>query len=74
MEIIRDGDHVLVRIADNGHGIAPARAGHAGAGMESLRERAAAMGGALAVHSSGEGTHLDLAFPARPREAADADG
>lgn len=74
VEIIRDGDRVRVMIADNGRGIAPVQAFHAGAGMESLHQRAAAMGGALEVHSSGEGTRLGLAFPARPRETAGADG
>ncbi|CAN5753729.1 hypothetical protein BH23CHL7_BH23CHL7_09620 [soil metagenome] len=51
VELVSDGDLVRLSVRDNGVGFDMA-AGHPGFGLESMRERAAAAGGALRVESS----------------------
>jgi signal transduction histidine kinase len=59
---------VLVEIRDNGHGFDPA-GGHPGHfGLESMRSRAAEIGGRLTIASeSGSGTAVRVRVPAEPR-------
>ena len=54
-------------IADNGRGFDPAEASSGSLGMGIMRERAAGVGGAIAVHSAlGEGTEIKVTWPDRP--------
>jgi signal transduction histidine kinase len=58
---------VVLEIADRGRGFAPAAA-PAGLGLASMRERATAAGGTLAVRSApGEGTTVRLTLPVTTR-------
>jgi len=63
------GDRVVLRIQDNGVGFdvaallsAPANIAQ-GIGLRSIREQAAALGGALDIVSGAEGTRLELSVP-----------
>lgn len=69
MVLATRGDHVLLRIQDNGVGFdvaglvnAPANVAQ-GLGLRSIREQAAAIGGALHMVSGPEGTRLELSVP-----------
>jgi PAS domain S-box-containing protein len=58
-----DGGAAL-EIDDDGRGFAPSERAGGGWGMRNLRERAAAMGGSLEIHSvAGEGTTVRLLIP-----------
>lgn len=62
----REGDQLLLQVADDGVGLADAdapRAGGGGAGFASMRLRAQRLGGALAVRDGGNGTDLRLEIP-----------
>jgi signal transduction histidine kinase len=63
VDVTREEEHVVVRVADDGVGGAdPA----AGSGLRGLADRVAALGGRLDVHSPpGEGTTVQAAIPAR---------
>jgi signal transduction histidine kinase len=50
-----DHEGWLLRVADNGVGFDPARAGEAGFGLRNMRERARRIGGALTVSPLAEG-------------------
>ena len=55
---------VVLEVSDDGHGFAPdAPAGGPGLGLESMRERAAAAGGRLAVRSGPKGTTVRMTVP-----------
>lgn len=60
-----DSNELVVTIADNGTGFAPAhrRPGHVG--LESMRERAERLGGRLTVESSDQGTTVRAVVPCR---------
>jgi len=68
VEVVRDGDRVAVRVADDGVGGAdPAQ----GSGLRGLADRVAALEGRLDVRSSpGAGTTVDAVIPCRPDAAA----
>jgi signal transduction histidine kinase len=57
-----DGQTIRLSVRDNGHGM-PAATNGAGTGLASMRERAALLGGSLAVHDSDEGAELALVIP-----------
>jgi PAS domain S-box-containing protein len=50
-----DDEGWILRVADNGVGLDPARAGEAGFGLRNMRERARRLGGALTLSSLAEG-------------------
>ena len=56
--------HLAIEIADDGRGFDPRTASRRGNGLRNMRERAAALGGALQVSSApGEGTRLVATIP-----------
>lgn len=70
VEILQAEDTVRCSIRDNGVGFdAPAvlsRRGERGLGLIGIRERAAALGGSLAIHATlGQGTELVVTIPSR---------
>ena len=53
-------------MSDDGHGFAPdAPSGGPGLGLESMRERAAAAGGRLAIRSGPKGTTVRMTVPGK---------
>ena len=72
MVVLRAGverQHVIVSVADNGHGFDRDAHGTRGAkpglGLESMRERVEALGGLLLVSSSAAGTRIEARVPVR---------
>ena len=64
--LVRDGDHLRLRVADDGVGLAAAndaRAAGGGAGMASMRLRAQRLGGQLKMRDAAPGTELHLQLP-----------
>jgi signal transduction histidine kinase len=53
-----------LEIRDDGGGFDPEAGARDGLGLASMRERAAAVGGALTIESSGAGTVVRLEVPA----------
>ncbi|HVM31022.1 MAG TPA: sensor histidine kinase [Candidatus Limnocylindrales bacterium] len=63
VELSRSGDRLRLAVRDNGVGF-DASADHAGYGLESMRERAAAVGGQLSLHSAASaGTTVVVEVP-----------
>jgi signal transduction histidine kinase len=63
----REGDRAVLEIRDNGVGFDIDQASRMGIGLHSLHERAAQLGGKLAIESAaGHGTSLRLAVPLTP--------
>jgi signal transduction histidine kinase len=58
------GRQVVLEVSDDGHGFAAPQPA-AGLGLASMRERAAAAGGALTIRSGGTGTTVRMTVPAR---------
>jgi signal transduction histidine kinase len=57
---------VVLEVSDDGHGFAPdAPSGGPGLGLESMRERAAAAGGRLAIRSGPKGTTVRMTVPGK---------
>jgi signal transduction histidine kinase len=55
---------VVLEVSDDGHGFAPdAPSGGPGLGLDSMRERAAAAGGRLAIRSGPKGTTVRMTVP-----------
>ncbi len=66
VSLVRDGDHLRLRVADDGVGLAAAndaRAAGGGAGMASMRLRAQRLGGQLKMRDAAPGTELHLQLP-----------
>ena len=56
----------MLEVSDDGQGVSPSAA--PGIGLQSLRARAASMGGHLEIHSgAGEGTRIVLRVPSHGR-------
>ena len=69
IEFTRDGQHLQVRVADDGVG----GVGSDGNGLGGMRERVARLGGTLAIESPrGQGTQLHLRLPCVPAASAPA--
>jgi len=63
IELAATGDHAQLIVRDNGIGF-EADADHAGFGLESMRERAMAVGGSLRVESAPSGgTTIEAQVP-----------
>jgi signal transduction histidine kinase len=72
-----DDQCIALTVQDDGSGFDPADAGAGGMGMDSMRERAQALGGELSIQSRpGEGTlvHLEVPLPkhTKPQEESGA--
>ncbi|WP_322041867.1 7TM diverse intracellular signaling domain-containing protein [Paraburkholderia sp. J67] len=63
VELRREGSALHLAIEDDGVGFDVADHAPLGAGMRSMRARAARLGGALSVESGGEGTRVRLSVP-----------
>jgi signal transduction histidine kinase len=61
----RTSRRVVLEVADDGHGFAPEMPS-GGLGLASMRERAAAAGGALTVRSGPAGTQVRMTVPIKP--------
>jgi PAS domain S-box-containing protein len=67
VRLSRDGDHLVLQIADPGVGFDPHDSRQGGLGLISMRERVAFLSGQLAIHASpGEGTRIVVRVPASP--------
>jgi len=64
----RAGRRAVLEVADDGHGFAPEMPS-GGLGLASMRERAAAAGGALTVRSGPAGTQVRMTVPIKPAPA-----
>ncbi len=64
----RTGDHVHLRISDNGRGVAQAKlAVIGGHGLQMMRSRAAVLGGCLTTRQQTEGgLEVEVTFPLKP--------
>jgi signal transduction histidine kinase len=60
----KTGRRVVLEVSDDGHGFAPGSSS-GGLGLASMRERAAAAGGALTVRSGQEGTVVRMTVPVK---------
>lgn len=76
VHIVREPEHLVLRIKDNGRGIAPEalrRFHETGAGMgvglTGMRERVRELGGSLKLNSSASGTALEVRVPSGPARA-----
>lgn len=65
--IDEDAGKLVVRVDDDGHGMASASAGH---GISSMRERAEELGGSLTIDSGATGTAVAARIPIRDRVSA----
>jgi two-component system sensor histidine kinase UhpB len=62
LSLLRQGDVVVLEVADDGRGAAADD--HEGGGIRGMRERALAVGGALGVESNGSGMRVTFQVPA----------
>jgi signal transduction histidine kinase len=58
-----NGDGLLLRVEDDGSGFDPTVANGGGFGLVTMRERACALGGQLALASSESGTVVEVSIP-----------
>jgi two-component system sensor histidine kinase UhpB len=72
LRLDRDGDHVRLRVADNGNGLPePEPQGRRGMGLVGMRARARSAGGELHISSQpGHGVTIEAIFPFRERKEA----
>lgn len=73
VEVIGEGDQILVRVIDNGTGFNPVRPG-GGFGLLGMRERVSLAGGTIEITSSESGTRIAATLPATPAAARDRPG
>jgi signal transduction histidine kinase len=64
VNLAKAGRRVVLEVSDDGHGFAPGTPS-GGLGLASMRERAAAAGGALTVRSGKEGTVVRMTVPVK---------
>ncbi len=74
VELRRHGDTLWLAVTDNGIGFDSAEPSHGGAGMRSMRARAARLGGVLVVESTPGATRILLDMPLAPGASAPAAG
>jgi two-component system sensor histidine kinase UhpB len=60
------GDRLVLRVRDNGRGMAADERGDSKTGLAGMRERAMLVGGALTVRSGPDGTEVELEVPLEP--------
>lgn len=70
VELRREGDRLHLVVADNGIGFDACELEQGGAGMRSMRARAARLGGTLRVESAPGATRIELDMPLDPPTAA----
>jgi signal transduction histidine kinase len=58
-----NGDGFLLRVEDDGSGFDPTDLDGSGFGLVTMRERARALGGQLALSSSSAGTQVEVSIP-----------
>jgi signal transduction histidine kinase len=63
----RDGDRLMIEVADDGRGFEPAAARGSGFGLSGMRERVGVAGGEVAIESSPSGTTVTAWLPLAPR-------
>jgi signal transduction histidine kinase len=64
VRLSRSGNKISLQIEDDGVGFSPRTAPERGFGITGLRERAAALGGSVRIHSeSGHGTQIRILLP-----------
>lgn len=64
VRLARSGNKMSLQIEDNGVGFSPRTAPERGFGLTGLRERTAALGGSVRIHSeSGRGTQIRILLP-----------
>jgi two-component system, NarL family, sensor histidine kinase LiaS len=64
MDLIYTADTLTLRVADDGRGFDPAWGSGEGFGLQSMRERAAGLGGRVEIRSTpGEGTRIECVCP-----------
>ena len=67
VSMAREGQEILLQIADGGVGFDPVRAPHRGLGLVSMQERVAALKGYLAIDATpGSGTRISVRIPLGP--------
>jgi signal transduction histidine kinase len=70
-----EGGDVVLRVEDDGRGFLPRASDGRGVGLDSMRERAEALGGRLRVDASpGRGTRIEARLPTRGAAPAAAEG
>jgi signal transduction histidine kinase len=69
LRVARDGDHVVLRVRDDGDGFDP-EAPAAGFGVAGMHERAELAGGRLTIAPSPAGTLVEASFPVGQRSAS----
>ena len=64
VQLAGDGEHLTLRVTDNGRGFDPTATRSQGYGLRNMRERVAALGGSVTIESiPGEGTALTFSIP-----------
>jgi PAS domain S-box-containing protein len=64
VRIAREGDDLVLQIADQGAGFVPRGSDRGGLGLVSMRERVSFIGGQIVIHSApGEGTRIGVRVP-----------
>jgi len=71
LTVLVEPDAIRMQITDNGHGFDLARAAGSGVGLNSMRERMAALGGALLTTSLPSGTCITASVPRATASEAD---
>ncbi|MEN3366416.1 MAG: hypothetical protein V7606_3690 [Burkholderiales bacterium] len=61
-----NGEEIVISLKDNGIGFTEVTSGASGQGLGNIRARAASLGATIQIHSSSEGTRLNLTIPVRP--------
>jgi NarL family two-component system sensor histidine kinase LiaS len=75
VRLTTEGSEVVLRVEDDGRGFPPHAPGGRGVGLDSMRERAEALGGRLRIDASpGRGTRVEARLPTRGAAAGGAGG
>ncbi|HEU4895363.1 MAG TPA: GAF domain-containing sensor histidine kinase [Acidimicrobiia bacterium] len=66
IELVREGDHQVLRVSDDGIGFDPSEGRDQGMGVANMRVRARGLGGEMVIDSSAEGTLVEVRVPVSP--------